>query len=390
LLYRQGMNELLAILVIALRRDSDLASTVGDDQSPDKALAKTVCNLDYLEHDAFVMFRCLMSWALPFYSAAITIPPIVGSAQTGQPKEGKESVPGYHSLTKNEAELLHGGQPEGTHPPDFARKIHRVHHIFLKQLDPALYRHLESNSVEPQLYMLRWIRVLFTREFTLDQVLKIWDKLFQTRLDLVDFVCVSMVGAMRTELFHLDSSNILMKLMKYPVLEERQINLILATAERLMQMIICEDQFGPDQIQSKTKQKIKPNTTLTITPVPPTSTTSTGPGSGTPIASVTKTLRDNFSPFAKAFTSVGNSLASRVSGSFSQKKERGRALSNESDSSPSSTVSPPSSSSPTVSSPTSTTSPLPSSTTSPLPSSTTSPLPSSGSFTSTNNNPAQN
>jgi len=41
-----------------------------------------------------------------------------------------------------------------------------------------LYNFLEKLKVEPQLYGLRWIRLLFGREFHFEDALCIWDAIF--------------------------------------------------------------------------------------------------------------------------------------------------------------------------------------------------------------------
>lgn len=45
----------------------------------------------------------------------------------------------------------------------------------------------------------RWIRLLFGREFPMDDVLMIWDALFADgpMLDLVDYIYISMLEAIR-------------------------------------------------------------------------------------------------------------------------------------------------------------------------------------------------
>lgn len=38
--------------------------------------------------------------------------------------------------------------------------------------------HEQELGVEPQLFLLRWLRLLFEREFHLEDVLVVWDSLF--------------------------------------------------------------------------------------------------------------------------------------------------------------------------------------------------------------------
>ena len=50
----------------------------------------------------------------------------------------------------------------------------------LEKVDPALRRHLDEVGIEPQLFLLRWLRVLFSREFHLHDAMVIWDAVIAT------------------------------------------------------------------------------------------------------------------------------------------------------------------------------------------------------------------
>ena len=50
-------------------------------------------------------------------------------------------------------------------------------------------------DIPPQIYGLRWIRVLFAREFTLPNTFKVWDAIFadSSTLRLTDYIFVAML-----------------------------------------------------------------------------------------------------------------------------------------------------------------------------------------------------
>ncbi|GER37232.1 Ypt/Rab-GAP domain of gyp1p superfamily protein [Striga asiatica] len=48
----------------------------------------------------------------------------------------------------------------------------------LAAADPSLHAHLVELGVEPQYFTLRWLRVLFGREFSLENLLLVWDETF--------------------------------------------------------------------------------------------------------------------------------------------------------------------------------------------------------------------
>lgn len=52
-----------------------------------------------------------------------------------------------------------------------------VYHA-LATVDMPLYIHLSGLGVEPQFFALRWLRVLFSREFDLEKLLLLWDAMF--------------------------------------------------------------------------------------------------------------------------------------------------------------------------------------------------------------------
>ena len=51
----------------------------------------------------------------------------------------------------------------------------RIFENYLYSLDPILCKHLKSHGVEPQIFLLRWIRCIFQREFHLIDALQLWD-----------------------------------------------------------------------------------------------------------------------------------------------------------------------------------------------------------------------
>ncbi|XP_050372880.1 uncharacterized protein LOC126790612 [Argentina anserina] len=100
----------------------------------------------FMEHDAYCMFDALMSGANGSLSMAefFSPSPAVGS-QTSLPPVIEASAALYH---------------------------------FLSLVDSSLHSHLVELGVEPQYFALRWLRVLFGREFSLANLLIIWDEIF--------------------------------------------------------------------------------------------------------------------------------------------------------------------------------------------------------------------
>ncbi|ETO09598.1 RabGAP/TBC domain-containing protein, partial [Reticulomyxa filosa] len=74
-------------------------------------------------------------------------------------------------------------------------KLHYIQHKLLKHFDLHIYSHFENLGLQPQLYLLRWIRVLFSREFHIDQTIKLWDELFSSHslFEFIDYISIAMI-----------------------------------------------------------------------------------------------------------------------------------------------------------------------------------------------------
>lgn len=97
--------------------------------------------------------------------------------------------------------------------------LQRCEKIFslLEQTDPPLYKHLFQRDVSANLFLVRWIRLLFSREFSFDNIFKIWDWLMESESldDAIDTFALAMIIHIRGDLLKSDSSGCFMKLLKY-------------------------------------------------------------------------------------------------------------------------------------------------------------------------------
>ncbi|KAL7246447.1 hypothetical protein ACSBR2_001531 [Camellia fascicularis] len=100
----------------------------------------------FLEHDAHCMFDALMSGA----GGAVAM------AEFFSPSPLGGSHTGLTSVIEASSALYH----------------------LLSIVDVSLHSHLVELGVEPQYFALRWLRVLFGREFSLEDLLIIWDEIF--------------------------------------------------------------------------------------------------------------------------------------------------------------------------------------------------------------------
>lgn len=171
--YRQGMHELLGPLVYVLTMDGEVCGATES--------LSNVCSLQYIEHDSFALFEILMTHASSWYSTET--------------------------------------------PSQIVLKSRLIQQKILRQSDPNLTTKLEQHSIEPQIWGLRWIRLLFSREFDFPSVLELWDALFAAspKLDLVDYVCAVLLLRIREKIINCaDDTDILTCLFHYPTFPEEK------------------------------------------------------------------------------------------------------------------------------------------------------------------------
>ncbi|PWN53873.1 hypothetical protein IE53DRAFT_338113 [Violaceomyces palustris] len=205
--YRQGMHELAAAIWLVRQRDSLPSSAQGGIRPRSKdagrpiqiedqdQLVAHVLGEHWIEHDTFTMFASLMQNARSWFVWKQT--------------ESKPKPPTNPLLPSSPAAL---------EPMPITIKCERIREI-LRTADPSLAQHMDSLGIEPQLFALRWVRLMFTREFPLDDALHIWDGLFASdqSLELIDFICVAMLLRVRNELLAADYSTALQVVLRYPL-----------------------------------------------------------------------------------------------------------------------------------------------------------------------------
>ncbi|PKS06819.1 hypothetical protein jhhlp_006895 [Lomentospora prolificans] len=189
--YRQGMHELLAPIVYVVSQDAVRRSEEDPSLSDSDRLMFQVLDSAFIEHDAFTLFSAVMDRAAAFYEVN---------------DSPASAVPSGLAATDNVSTSV------------IVDKSKFIHEVCLKKVDPQLAQHLTNIEVLPQIFLIRWIRLLFSREFPFDQLLSLWDTMLAVdpRLDLIDLICVAMLLRIRWELLEADYSVCLQLLLKYP------------------------------------------------------------------------------------------------------------------------------------------------------------------------------
>ncbi|NXH37675.1 TBCD5 protein, partial [Dicaeum eximium] len=197
LLYKQGMHELLAPIVFILHCDHQAFSHASEAAQPSEEM-KVLLNPEYLEHDAYAMFTRLMKTAEHWFTT-------------------------FEHDSQKEKDVMVTPMPFAR-PQDLGpsiaivAKVNQIQDHLLKKHDIELYMHLNRLEIAPQIYGLRWVRLLFGREFPLQDLLVVWDALFadSITLNLVDYIFVAMLLYIRDALISSNYQTCLGLLMHYP------------------------------------------------------------------------------------------------------------------------------------------------------------------------------
>lgn len=164
--YRQGMHEVLAPIIWVVSRDAIDPASLDKNLSDHDREISSYMNHAYVEHDAFTLFGAIMQTVKSFYEM------------------GSNNEPTTSGLLNNSP---------------IVERSKRIHENYLHHADPELAEHLTAIEILPQIFLIRWVRLLFGREFPFDDVLALWDILFaeDPGLDLVDMVSVAMLLRIR-------------------------------------------------------------------------------------------------------------------------------------------------------------------------------------------------
>ncbi|RLN74038.1 hypothetical protein BBJ28_00000363 [Nothophytophthora sp. Chile5] len=134
---------------------------------------------EYVEHDAYLLLEEMMLRMAGAYCP---------------------QAPRRHPKPQAETPLSSADQLP---PSPLDDQMNRIHHHILSRCDPPTARHLARLGAEPELFLLRWVRVLMAREFETPQVWQIWDAIFSLTprdFSFINLLCVAVVRDFREEI----------------------------------------------------------------------------------------------------------------------------------------------------------------------------------------------
>ncbi|CAF4179786.1 unnamed protein product [Rotaria sp. Silwood2] len=155
--YRQGMHEILAVIVHLMY----LESITVNEYSESNELMKKLYDPEYLAHDSFAIYEKIMEHLQPFYdfksNNIVTRKNINMNVNKHMPFQRSHDV----QVQMNDT-------------------VMRVNSIFelLQNYDLPLYEKLQALSIEPTVYGIRWLRLLFGREIPFGSIPRLWTVIF--------------------------------------------------------------------------------------------------------------------------------------------------------------------------------------------------------------------
>ena len=238
--YRQGMNELLAIIFIVFypfyftctRKPKNTKENIIDFLK-DINLYKDDIYIffhdeDEIQSDLFYAFEALMK---------------KGMTNLFDPHILHKDEPGY-KLYEIFPQMWKDDSNENN-PTYVFRRASLLIKEKLKSLDNDLYAHFKKIDLNCEVFLQRYLRCIFCREFNLEDVYIIWDLVFydnymnrkNQKYDFIymEYICIAMIFKIRDTLKDADQNECFSILFKYP--ETKDIMDIIKLAKKVEQAI---------------------------------------------------------------------------------------------------------------------------------------------------------
>ncbi|KAL0271183.1 UNVERIFIED_CONTAM: hypothetical protein PYX00_008359 [Menopon gallinae] len=190
LCYRQGMHEILAPLIFILHCDHQALLHYKSKNLVNNELMD-ILDPNFIEEDAYSIFKHIMNHIECSYRV-----------------KNMTTSTGYFTAQVEE---------EGNCENEVVVKLQYIKENILQTSDPDLNKHLNELDIPLHLFGIRWLRLLFGREFPFQELLVLWDAIFAVdNFELVNYVVVAMLTAIRSILLAGDYTTCLTNLMRYP------------------------------------------------------------------------------------------------------------------------------------------------------------------------------
>ena len=219
--YKQGMNELLGILIFV--GYADMPQSFSGISSRTAEILGVINSREHLEADIYWCFARVMD---------LGISELFNPVVSHQGKVQKKQDLFTWDAEKQRNDLVNQDKSKELNVSSILRRCHKVHHQLLQGTDKELFAYIEAKQVEPQMYLQRWLRCMLSREFNLADTLELWDAVFavyslepEKEFILLDYLCIAMIVFVRAfckiySVMQSDQSGIMRRLLKFPPVED--------------------------------------------------------------------------------------------------------------------------------------------------------------------------
>ena len=190
--YRQGMNEILAMLITIYypyyfkveKKITNFDENIFEKENYSQLIYEFFYDEDEFECDLYYLYSSIMD-KLKIY---------------------------YNDLYQEENKTY------------LIYKCHDIIYNKLKIVDEQLFNFFNSNGIDIEIILQRWIKCIFSREFLLNNVIIIWDYYFMQlnnnyKTQFFDFFCIAMLVNVKEKILGGNQSECFQILFKYPQIE---------------------------------------------------------------------------------------------------------------------------------------------------------------------------
>ena len=238
--YQQGMNDLLAVTFLALypcyfknnsKKTKDELLKIASEQLSAINNAEYLYDFfhdeDELQSDLYYCFSKLMKRGIKeLFENNITS------------EEKKEMSFKKYELFSNQ--WVHDPSDDIQNPLNI--RCTMIIKEKLKAIDLELFQHFQRIGLNCGIFLQRWLKCMFDREFELKDIFTIWDAIFATPdsksgygLIFIDYISISMILRIRKQLLESDQNECFMTLFKYPHIDN--ISELVVFSNKLQQAI---------------------------------------------------------------------------------------------------------------------------------------------------------
>ena len=141
--YRQGMHELVAPIVYVVHQG--ILGTSSSASMTQQLISK-ICE------EAHAIFDTLMTRMKQLYEV---------SSNTPSTSQNRQSVPTFDAVLFQDQQSNPGFNNPDT---ELFKRCKTIQDTYLRHVDEDLWKHLYQFQIEPQLYGIRWLKLLYGRE----------------------------------------------------------------------------------------------------------------------------------------------------------------------------------------------------------------------------------